>query len=1083
MKTRKLLVPVLIILCLVFFTTIETVCAAAEASTDSRLSYENTSSDVLRGNIVDEQGLPLPGVSVYIEGTTIGVISDINGNYELTLPKGENILVNYSFLGYNKEIFVFNGETDVYNLQMTLDSTILDDVVVIGYGQKSKKSLTSAISSIDKNQLEKLSTVSTTIDNMVGGAIKGVLLRQSSGELGSTASINIRGITSPFPNLTSDQSTNTPLYVIDGVPMFMENSNLNPLLSIAPADIESIDVLKDAAATAIYGSRGANGVIIVNTKKGRKGENIAITANYIFSIGNPIKEIEPLSIPEFKQLQDVILKGTVPALNEWRAYPSIDVLRQFGDITGGEWDPATYQMTPYKYNGLLETAFGDKFINWNDAIRNKNATSHQYNVSLRGGTQVTDYSFSLNANNQEGLFINDKMDRYSSRLTLNSNVTERMKIGGSISYSNTTKKGATQSTYFTTPVWSIRPDVPIYDKLGDFQRIDGSALYGTAYLLANPVAKRQLKTVDESNQFLGTAYLEYELLKGLKFRGDISLSDSHTENSRFEPLVAKDVLVGNKIQSELVEAESQYTRSSVNFRLDYTLRKGEHSYTAMLGYGADRTKSKSKSHYYEGFPNDKYMTNMGAAKSVTSYNDNSLRNGLNSVYSRFSYDYARKYLAELSFRGDKSSKFGPENKWAYFPALSLGWRISEEEFIRNREVINDLKLRLSVGRTGSTNVPDFAYQQHYLKNSYAGELALALKKMLPNRDVRWELTSEYNFGVDFSFFENRLYGSFDAYYRYTDGALALAPYVNESGMTSYYSNIIDVSNRGFELELGGTIISTDKFNWKSVFNISKNKNRVEHLNNAVLESSSFQDSFIVGYPAGTLKGYKVEKIIQTQKEIDDLNAKAVAEGKAYYQAYSYPGDYLMKDINGDGIITRDDRVVLATPEPKFFGGWNNTFTYDRFSLSFLMQFSQGSKAIWNSLMMNMSGILGMGVSREVLGNTWTPDNPDARYPQLIAMPASEYNLQTSDRYLFDASYLRMKNLTFSYNLGENLLKRIRITNASVFVTATNLFTLTKWPGVDPELLGSEGTGIGGMTVNYDPYPLSRTISVGVSLSL
>lgn len=1032
----------------------------------------------VKGFVKDDKKLPIPGVNVYEKSNPQnGVITGNDGSYRLVASSADAVLV-FSFIGFDVQEATIGSRT-VIDVVLKEELTGLDEVVVVGYGRKDKKSLTSSIASIDKDELERMSSTTSTVDNLLGGTIKGVLTTQNSGEPGAAPTISIRGITSPYPNTSTGQANNIPLFVIDGVPMFVESNALNPLLAISPNDIESIDVLKDAAATAIYGSRGANGVIIVVTKNGRQSEKIDVEAGYTFSIANAVKEFKPLNNSEFRELQDQILKNTVPAINEFRSYADGFMLDMMGQVDV-DWD--TWE---FSYNGLREEAFGTANTNWNDEIKNKNAATHQYNLAIRGGTNTTTYAFSFNAINQEGLFKNDQLDRYGARLSLNSELTKQIKVGAVMNYSVSARKSASiQDFYESTKPWLIRPDVAVRDENGDFSRIDASlSYYGLPYYMANPVAQQERESDFKSNQFMGNAFAEVELLKNWKLRADISLSTFTFENSYFSPIVSQDIMFDMPLEASLDLSDSRSTRSSVNFRSDYNLDVNLHHFTGMVGGGFDRSFSDGKSFWFKGFPNDQHMSNPGSAKELVSFSDSNNKSGLNSIYSRLTYDFDHRYLVEASFRADESSKFGPNNRWGYFPALSLGWRINNEGFLRDITTIDDLKLRLSVGKTGSTNVSDFSYKQFFIRSSsdyYGGNLSVRLKDLLPNEGIRWEMTSEYNAGFDFSLWNNRLYGSVDAYYRYTDGALAPAPHSLESGLNNYYANIIDMSNRGFELQLGGDWLRNKNFTWNTTLNLATNKNRIEELNSASI-GVYMQDAFIEGKPAGTLKGFKVVKIIQDQAEIDALNNSAYEKGYDYYQEFSTAaGDYLMEDTNGDGRVNNADRVVIANPEPDFFGGLSNTFAYKNLSLSFLMQFSVGGEILWENLMTDAAANLGVSVNREMFRNTWTPDNTDAKYAQMVNSSNAMYNMAVSDRYVFDASYLRMKNISLSYQLPKQLLSRMKISQMSVFASATNLFTFTNWPGLDPELVSS---GLIGMSSNSDPYPLSKCFSVGVKINL
>ena len=1041
----------------------------------------------ITGTVTDSHGEPLPGVSVSVKGTTRGTITDINGKYTLKLPPptGSEPELTFSFVGMQTQTVRFKGET-VMNVTLRDDNVALDDVVVIGYGSKNRKSLTSSISSVKKEDIERMAPVSTNVQDLIGGGmLKGVLATQNSGEPGSPITINVRGVTSPYPNMQTGTNNNAPLYVIDGVPLFVESTSVNPLMNLSPNDIESIDVLKDASATAIYGSRGANGVIIVTTKDGRKDEKPTVEVGYNIMVSNPVKEFKPLTTEEFMNYTDQNLRNAFDAFTQGL---SITQSLDYWGIADYTLDPYTYMKNYTAYYGLDESKYNpDINTNWVKEVKNKNALTHQYTASVRGGSARTNYSISLNGTNQEGLYKNDTMESYGGRIAINTDITDRIKVGAVMNYSETKRYGNSDglgTASGESKPWLVRPDVTVRDANGNYNRIDtGVSNYGYegVELSPNPVALLERENTNKSNQFLGNLFAEIELLKGLKFRTDFSMTNYSFSSELFTPKDASIDMqgMGYPLNSTLDTSDSEYTTTSLNFRLDYSLSLQKHLIGAMLGYGSERSKSYTKTLSYEGFPDDEVLNNMASAQTVRGRMESSSKSGLNSVYGRLNYSYDGKYLAEFSMRADASSKFGPDNQWGYFPALSLGWIISEEDFVEDKNTFRNLKLRLSLGQTGSTNVADFAYKQYFVYgNLYGGQSSITLSNTLPNRNIGWEKTSEVNVGFDFSLFEDRLYGSLDWYYRYTDGALAPAPYIQESGMATYSSNIIDMSNRGVEFSIGADVVRTRDFNWSTMLNLSTNRSRIESLNGALIDTY-MQDYFVVGEPMGVTQGYVVDHIIQDQAEIDALNAAAREKYGRNYMDNTGVGDYLLKDIDGDGIFdTTKDKVVIANPEPNFFGGWQNTFAYKNWSLSMLMQFSQGGEALYNDLLMEATmSNAGKSVSRELYNNFWTPDNTDARYARM-ADGLYNYNSTVNDRYVFSTSYLRLKNITLSYELPRSVTERLHIGSASVYAVATNLFTVTDWPGIDPESVGTSTTS----GTNYDSYPLSKSFSVGVKLS-
>lgn len=532
----------------------ESVFATASSTVKSvEVRQANQQKNVVKGTVTDESGLPVPGASVVVVGTTEGTVTDMDGAYSLALPRNRAVL-RFSFIGLKSVDVEYTGQR-VLNVVLKSDNQVLDDVVVIGYGSKNRKSLTSSISSVKKDDLNKLSKTSSTVQDMLGGTIKGVLVTQNSGEPGATMTVNVRGITSPYPISTSLTANNAPLYVIDGVPMFVDSNALNPLMNIAPNDIESIDVLKDASATAIYGSRGANGVIIVTTKNGRKGEKATVEAGYTLSIANPVKVFEPLNNQEFRSLQEEILRNTMDAYNydmanftmttQYSMMYDPTILMAYGNFEV-DWNTLMYT----KFLGLNESAFGKENINWEDETRNKNAITNQYNVSVRGGSEKTDYSFAFNAIDQEGLYKNDNLETYSGRLSVNTDITKRIRMGALLSYSYSKRTSPSQESIMApdTHPWLVRPDLPVYDENGDYTRLDKGSLYfmPSGYVSGpNPVALLNRKAKYESDQFMGNVYVDIELLRNLKFHSDFTLASYNYDNSYFSPSYLQEIWVGS----------------------------------------------------------------------------------------------------------------------------------------------------------------------------------------------------------------------------------------------------------------------------------------------------------------------------------------------------------------------------------------------------------------------------------------------------------------------------------------------------------------------------------------------------------
>ena len=1031
----------------------------------------------VKGRVIDSEGNPLVGVTVQIEGTSYGVITDADGNYILEFPSMAHPKIVFSSIGYKSKSIEFRGVKE-QNMMLELDHVALDDLVVIGYGSKSRKDVTTAISTVSQEQISKLAATTPTLDGLLQGTVKGVLATTANGEPGSSLKLNIRGITSPYPK-SGKGNNNQPLYVIDGVPTFMEDTGINPLINISPNDIESIDVLKDAAATAIYGSRGANGVVIVKTKNGKRNEKTKVDFGYTFSFSNPIKNYKPLNISEYKNVQDEILRNTVDGMNDGSSivgmYGFDYILNQYGNVSLNE------ETGLYTYNGLNESLYGKDNVNWADEVINKNAPTHQYNVAVRGGSNKTNYSFSFNGMNQEGLLLNDRMERYGARLSIDSEINKYITVGGVLDYTYSSRKSGSNDPAlgYDNDGWMTRPDLAVRDADGNFQRVDKFGLYTDTYNDANAVAKLQRKTKYENDQFSGNAYIDIKPVKGLTLHADANISRFIFSNSYFSPKITLPEQLGMEPTSTLAESNYRNTNTSINFRADYKFTLTEaHRFDVMAGYSADRYWSKEHDQAYSGFPNDDVLNNASSATTVNKPTETYSKSGLNSIYGRLSYDFLSRYLLNFSLRSDESSKFGPGNKRGTFPAVSLAWRINQEPFLESVRDIDDLKFRLSWGKTGSTNVSDFSYIQYFNGNQYGGQSGLTLASTYPNKNIKWEMTTEYNAGVDFTLFNGRLTGSFDIYHRKTDGALAPAPIALEFGIGTYYSNILDLTNNGFEFSIGGDVVRTKDFTYNTMLSISSNRNKITKLNGSTLDMMH-QDLYMEGHAMGTVKGYKVAGIYQSQDQISKLNEQAMAKGYGFYQNGAAVGDYMFADTNGDGYISEADRTAIANPEPKVFGGWSNTLSYKNFTLSMLFQYQLGGDAYYSTMQESASGAIGMSILREMYGNTWTPDRTDAKYAKLMWMPSAYTNTQANDRYVYSNSYFRLRNITLSYTFEPAWLERLHVSGASVFFTATNLFTITDWPGLDPDMAATNA--FTKTTETKDVYPMSRSFSFGLKL--
>jgi len=1039
----------------------------------------------ISGKVVNEDGEPLPGATVIETGTFNGTTTNSDGIYNLILER-PNSAIQISYIGFDKkEIPVENRTTIDITLQSS--NSNLDEVVVIGYGTSREESVGSAISYIKAKEIEEKSIGATSIEQIIGGQIKGIQVSQSSGAPGAEAIIRVRGITSPFVG----NGNNQPLYVVDGVAFNVDaqfdiGSSYNyfgetqsPLSSLNPDNIESFTVLKDAAATAIYGSRGANGVILITTKRGRKKSQLQTTLNYSLSISNPSKAVDVLDTDGFKALHTMIAKNTLEAYAAGTAsYASYLRAALVIDPTSGELQENITDMS----TGTSYPVFGDADMDWQKEVMRQNAPTHQWNLSLNGGDEKTNFYFGLFYTNQEPIMIKSYYKKYGTNFNIDSDVSSWLKIGGSISYSGSNNIGASNSP---SALQITRPDYGIYDENGDYLRTPNlifPLMPGFTRILstaASPVAKLLGENTINSTSFLGNSYAEATLFKGFKLRSDINVGVSKSRNRNFQPLVAS-MIIPNSTKSSLTNGVAENYNSSLNLQANYHRVFDKNDILLMAGTSWDRANYYRFSVQFEDLPDDYILTNASSAAEYDYSADGKATSGINSFYSRIQYTYNQKYAATVNFRRDKSSKFGPGKKVAYFPSLALNWNIHKEAFMENMDFMDKLILRTSYGKTGSANVSDFAFLQYFSTGSSqyreyeSGNVTIVPNSVYPNSDLHWESTQEFNVGLDFSLFSNLLSASLDIYDKETSGVLIASPLPLESGASSYTSNLADISNKGWELGIGANIIQTKDFNWNLNFNIATNHNKVLNVEGNTLPSY-MSDYYTVGQPIGIIKGYRVEKIIQTMDEIEALN-EASPTG-LYYKSTTAPGDYLFKDINGDKTITADDKEVIGSTEPDFFGGFNMMLSYKRMSLTSSFQYATGVQSYWlYSSLVYVTDLFSNG-SPDALTDTWTPDNTDAAFPRLIYGDTS--NKYTNDAVMQNTSYLRCKSLRLNYQMPEDLLQKVYLKSATLYMAATNLFTLTSFKGSDPE----EGSSsiLTNAYHNTDPYPYSRMFSFGVKV--
>lgn len=1015
----------------------------------------------ISGKITDENNLPLVGITVYItnvapvegniskEFVVRGTTTDFDGNFSLKAETGYYLIVSgLGYEAYNEQLS--EGKT-VYNIKLKEKASVLDEVMVVGYGTTKKKDLTGSIGSVTSKDLEQVKGQS--VDQLLVGKIPGVYVQGQGGRPGAGAIVNIRG-------LSAIRGDNQPLYVVDGTPIIvnpagLSNNGENPLLAINPADIERVDVLKDASSAAIYGSRAANGVILITTKRGTRNSKPQLNISFNSTIQSPINTYDVFNADEYR---DFVLKNA-----EKR-------------ITNGDNTPLDTQIV-----NDPNSFFGNQNTDWQKKATNNMALWNEYRISFTGGSDKVNYLVSSNITDQESLFLGGKFTRYGLATKVDSDITEALSVGASLNYNYSINKYSDLGSF--EQVSKFRPDVGVYDASNEYTT---SPLYpGSSITLRNPVGG----AAESRNKILAqymysSVYGEYKIIPGLNFKSQINVSVTSNENENFDPsfssAAAFRLLNGGTREASLnYQYSSAYTTVFSN-TLSYNKTFGNHSIDAVIGVSWDKFRQDLKSQTYLGFPDDYILTDIASANRVERYGSQSIENGLNSQFGRFNYKYKDIWLATFTARRDGSTKFGPNNQYGFFPSGALAWNLHNENFFKNN-VVNKLKLRTSLGKTGSDNLASFSYLANFNSGYFYNNINGTAVNGIPNLDIKWEETDQFDLASEFGLFNNRIYGEVVYFTKNTSGIILFTPLPTETGFTSFNANVADVSNKGWEIGFGADIIETNNFKWNSEMNISFIKNNVDNLYNGSVSATGNIRALQEGQPIGVITGYDVLRIAQSQEEIDALNA-AAPDG-TYWSSLQEPGDYILKDVNGDGQITPEDITPLGSILPDYFGGWNNNFTYKNFDLGVNFTFVKGNKREVSSV---MAGFLSdsdpYANTTSVVYDTWSPTNTDATYGR-VGSPTTVGGVALS-KFVEDASHIRLKTVSVGYNVPKPFLDKLNISGARISFLANNLLTISNYSGLDPESVETLNSGSGTFGLAYDSgsYPLSTTYSLSINLS-
>lgn len=1034
---------------------------------------------LVRGTVVDQTGESVIGASIQVKGTTQGTITDIDGKFSLGVPDKKSVIV-VSFIGYaTKELQVDTSKP--MSIVLEEDTKVLDEVVVVGYQEVRKKDLTGSVAKADMNEL--LNTPVGSFDQTLGGRIAGVNVSSSEGTPGGTMNIVIRGNNS----LTQD---NSPLYVIDGFPV--EDAAIAS--TINPSDIESLDILKDASATAIYGARGANGVVIITTKKGKVGK-AQITYDGSVTMHHVTRTIPMMDAYEFVKLQA-------------ETYPA-----SIANSTGG------YLM---EYQGKQWTLddYRDIFqYDWQDEIL-RTALQHNHNIRLTGGTEGVRYNASVSYYNQDGILLNSGYERFQARANT---VIKRDKLDINLTtnYSRSIQTGSTPSeTSYSGmnnlfySVWGYRPvtypNKSMESLLNDVmdEAIDSSNDYRF-----NPI--RSLKEEYRKyyiNNLQLNGYVSYEFIKGLKLKVsggytyDARKNDQfNNSNTRYGGPTSTD-----KVNAQIIRNE-RLTWLNENTLTYQTNIKKKHFFNSLVGI----TFQNSDYEYYSlkstHIPNE--SLGMAGMADGTLSSSSSLKSSwsMMSYLARLNYNYKSKYYATASFRADGSSKFSKKHRYGYFPSGSLAWNFMEEEFMAPiKKVVGAGKLRVSWGLTGNNRIGEYDYyallqmlkekQGDYISNGsipsgvYPFDNDMSSVGMvpvsLPNEDLKWETTEQWNVGLDLSFFNERLNFTADVYRKTTRDLLLEASLPLVSGYYSATKNIGKVRNDGLELSLSTVNVQTKDFTWTSDFNIAFNKNEVLELAENQLslttaarfdQNYNSQPSYIakVGLPMGMMYGYIYEGTYKYDDFVKSGNSYTLKDNVPYFssEANTQPGMPKYKDVNGDGIIDTNDRTIIGRGLPIHTGGFTNSFTYKGFDLSVFFQWSYGNDIMnANRLFFENAGGKKDLNQFASYASRWTPENPESDIP---AATKSASNNVISSRIIEDGSYLRLKTVTLGYTFPKALIAKAKLSNARVYVAAQNLWTWTSYSGYDPEVSVRNSALTPGL--DFSSYPRAFTLSFGVNL--
>ena len=1025
----------------------------------------------IHGKVTDAKGNPLQGVSVLNKKSKKGTKTDTDGNF--ITRAAVNDVLEFSFVGYKSVSFKIISPESPANISLEVEISSLNEMVLVGYGSTRRKDLTGSVASVNTEEIKNTSF--TSIDQALAGKAAGVQVVQADGSPGGVAKIRIRGGTSLLGG-------NDPLYIIDGVQVTIQNryiqsaaeivnpverfGNDDPNSSVSGAfgrglnslgglninDIESIDILKDASATAIYGSKAANGVIIITTKKGKLNQKPVLEGNYYTGFSRPIKQ-KLLNADQYK----AIMKEGAKNLNDARA-----AIGMTPDAT------ATSILTNPDFLGTGNT-------DWLGLV-SRTGISNNADISVRGGGSGSRYYTSLSYTKQTGVLLGSDFSRISGKTSLDNEISSRLRIITNLDY-GFTKNNITNGIY--AEALYAPPTLHAYNADGSPYQFDATAVGGYGYEgYQNPLVLLSGINEAKTTSLIGSLSGEYDILKELKFRSTVSVNYNNYHQLNYIPSTAL-IAAPSGVAGSNGGTGTQAQTEDVNVFYENTLTwdrqfNKDNRINLLAGTSWQKYNYNSFSASGQGFPNDKFLNGLSSAAVPLPPTNSVGQNSLLSFYLRLNYAWKERYLITFTGRSDASSKFPANNRVGYFPSAGIAWRMTEEKFMKKLSWLDELKFRASAGYTGTQNIGDNLFYTLYTPGSYAGTNAL-IPTQLGNEKIKWESTLQKDLGIDFSLFKSRLRGAIGYYQKNTTGLLLVVPVAPSSAYSSVIGNIANIRNKGVEIDLRGDFIRHKDFQWSGAINISGNRSKVLHISNDFSnpnDPSGYNlGNAIVreGKPLGLFYGNQFKGIIRTQKQLDDYKAASLY---ARYGLIPYIGiGDAMYGLDSNGLYKQD---VIGNAEPKFYGGYTNTFTYKNISLIALLTFSYGGDILYTADIQNHDLAYRTNKGVGILDH-WTPETPNSNNPRLM-LKQSAYTY-TSSNNVYKGSYLKLKSVTLNYDLPKSFLDRLKLRQASLYASAINLFTITHYPGPDPEVSNNPYSLINGSS-DAGGYPTIKQYSIG-----